>query len=239
MFQSKRIRSRTFRVAVIAIVAIFVGSGFMVYANFHSNKTDAAVIAGQSNPDSAVFALGKLAVKAAASHDGYSRDQFGSGWATVGSCDMREQILNRDLEHVKDKSADDCTVLSGTLDDPYSGETIQFIRGPGTSEVVQIDHIVAVSNAWQTGAQSLTPDEREQFYNDPLELIAVSGVQNNAKSDADASEWLPSNKSYECRYVARQIAVKLKYHLWITSAEREAIQSTLNACPGQLLPQVN
>jgi hypothetical protein len=104
---------------------------------------------------------------------------------------------------------------------------------------VQIDHVVAVSDAWQKGAQALDVSTRAQFYNDPLNLLAVDGPSNQKKSDADAATWLPPNKSYRCRYVARQIAVKAKYSLWVTQAEHDAMKNVLSTCPGQTLPIEN
>jgi len=86
------------------------------------------------------------------------------------------------------------------------------------------------------GAQQLSSKEREQLANDPLELLAVDGLANQQKSDGDAATWLPSNKPFRCQYVARQIAVKQKYKLWVTSAEKDAMNRILAACPDQGLP---
>lgn len=186
----------------------------------------------------ATVALETLEAKGRAPKTGYAREQFGAGWAEVDGCDMRQFILQRDLEpEVLD--TDDCTVLSGTLNDPYTGKTIQFQRGTGTSNKVQIDHVVALSNAWQTGAQQLDVSVRTEFANDPLNLLAVDGPTNQKKSDADAATWLPPNKAYRCRYVARQIAVKAKYHLWVTPAEHDAMANILTTCPNQQLPVVS
>ena len=181
---------------------------------------------------SAAEALQKLSVKGRAPKTGYTRDQFGDGWDTVSGCTTRNIILHRDLANaVVD---DSCKVISGTLADPYSGETIQFTAAKASA--IQIDHVVALSDAWQTGAQLLTAKQREQLANDPLELLAVSGQQNQAKSDGDAATWLPKNKAFRCEYVARQIAVKIKYSLWVTSAEKDAIAGILDACPNEPLP---
>lgn len=127
-------------------------------------------------------------------------------------------------------------MISGILNDPYTGKIIQFKRGGGTSGSVQIDHVVALSDAWQKGAQQLSKDDRVKIANDPLELLAVDGPANMQKSDGDAATWLPSNKPFRCQYVARQIAIKLKYNLWVTKAEYEAMDKILHRCPGQLLP---
>ena len=100
----------------------------------------------------------------------------------------------------------------------------------------EIDHVVAVSDAWQKGAQQISSKARYSFYNDPLNLLAVDGPTNSAKGDGDAATWLPPNKSYRCAYVARQVAVKAKYKLWVTSAEKTAIQGILAKCPKQPVP---
>jgi hypothetical protein len=117
----------------------------------------------------------------------------------------------------------------------YSGEQIPFLRGETTSALIQIDHVVALSNAWQTGAFSLSVKVRTALANDPLNLLAVKGVLNSQKSDGDAATWLPPNKSYRCDYVARQIAVKKKYGLWVTAPERDAMVRILAKCPEQTI----
>lgn len=180
---------------------------------------------------SAAEALEKLAVKGRAPKTDYSRTQFGSGWATTSGCDTRNIILNRDLKDVV--LSEVCTVMSGILNDPYTGTTIHFKRGESD---IQIDHVIALSNAWQTGAQLLTKEMRVQLANDPLELIAVQGEANQQKSDGDAATWLPSNKDFRCQYVARQIAVKQKYALWVTAPEKDAMLKVLSTCPEQVLP---
>jgi hypothetical protein len=178
-----------------------------------------------------------LRVKGRAPMTGYSRDQFGPAWADVdgNGCDTRNDILARDLTG-EDTGNDACTVLTGTLVDPYSGRVIHFHRGMGTSSRVQIDHVVALGDAWQTGAQQWTATRRAQFANDPLNLLAVDGPLNESKGDADAASWLPPNKSYRCHYVARQVAVKARYGLWVTSAEHDAIARILATCPAERLP---
>lgn len=194
-----------------------------------SNKVKGVTTAGL-----AVDALGALLIKGRSANSGYSRDKFGSGWSTQSGCDTRNIILNRDLTNVIiDK---DCNVTSGILDDPYSGKVIQFKRGSDSSSDIQIDHVVALSDAWQKGAQSLTPERRVSMANDPLELLAVDGPANIQKSDGDAATWLPLNKPFRCQYVARQIAVKQKYNLWLTQSEHDAIEGILKKCPNQLLP---
>lgn len=181
---------------------------------------------------SAAEALEKLPVKGRAPKTGYTRDQFGGGWATVQGCSTRNIILHRDMENVN--VDEKCVVLSGTLDDPYTGEIIEFTKE--RSSAVQIDHVIALSDAWQKGAQQLSKEERKKLANDPLELLAVSGPDNQAKGDGDAATWLPKNKAFRCEYIARQIAIKIKYTLWVTLAEKEAMHSVLKTCPEQALP---
>lgn len=141
---------------------------------------------------------------------------------------MRNIILARDMVDVV---VDDlCRVQSGTLHDPYTSETIVFQRGESTSQLVQIDHVVALSDAWQKGAQQLSYENRVELSNDPLNLLAVKGASNQQKGDGDAATWLPPNKAFRCQYVARQVAVKQKYSLWLTSAEKSAIAQILSQC---------
>lgn len=196
-------------------------------------------ISAEAAVSTAEQTLNKLAVKGRAPKTGYSRDQFGQRWADVNrnGCDTRNDILQRDLTNIIFKpGTHNCVVLSGTLKDPYSGKIINFVRGNKTSLEVQIDHVVALSDAWQKGAFKLDLTKRTAFANDPLNLLAVDGPLNGQKSDSDAASWLPPLKSFRCKYVARQIAVKYKYSIWITAAEKSAMQAILAKCPGELLP---
>lgn len=172
--------------------------------------------------------LDSLPVKGRAPKTGYARTQFGDGWVRIGSCDMRNIILARDMTN--EVVSTNCKVLSGLLDDPYTGTSIRFTRGVTTSDDVQIDHVVALSNAWQTGAQYLPYATREKLANDPLELLAVDGAANQQKGDGDAATWLPPNKPFRCQYVSRQIDVKAKYGLWVTPAEKDAMVRVLSSC---------
>ncbi|WP_203963418.1 HNH endonuclease family protein [Actinocatenispora thailandica] len=166
---------------------------------------------------------------------GYSRDQFGHGWIDTdhNGCDTRNDILRRDLSGVVAKAGTHgCVVAGGVLNDHYTGTTITFHRGETTSTAVEIDHLVALADAWRTGAQDMSTAQREQLANDPIELLAVSGPANESKGDQDASQWLPSNNAFDCTYVADQITIKATYGLWITSAEHDAMASTLRDCGG-------
>lgn len=180
-------------------------------------------------------ALAALPTKGRAPKTGYKRSQFGDGWAKAGGCDTRNVILRRDLTNAV-LGDDNCKVQAGALSDPYTGQRIAFKRGANSSGAVQIDHVVALSNAWQTGAQQLSSEQRISLANDPLELLAVDGPANQQKGDGDAATWLPSNKPFRCQYIARQIAIKKKYSLWVTPPERTAMERILASCPEQRLP---
>ena len=189
---------------------------------------------GSDEAIEALRILNTLPVKGRAPKTGYSRTQFGDAWSDIdhNGCDTRNDILNRDLTAKQHKNPRGCVVISGILNDPYTGKVINFMRGKDTSEQVQIDHVVALSDAWQSGAQEISAQERLQLANDPENLLAVDGPANQQKSDSDAATWLPANASFRCPYVARQIRVKAKYHLWVKPAEKEAMINVLTPCAG-------
>jgi hypothetical protein len=224
------------RLIAVSIVVVVLISLFIINGSFEQpvKQTVQSQTATNSSTTLAAYVVNTLALKGRAPKTNYSREQFGPGWATVNGCDTRNIILNRDVRNpVVDEN---CNVLSGILNDPYTGKAIEFKRGLETSADVQIDHVVALSDAWQTGAQHLTKAQRIALANDPLELLAVDGPANQQKSDGDAATWLPSNKPFRCQYVARQVAIKKKYGLWVTQPEKDAILGILKSCPTQKLP---
>jgi hypothetical protein len=185
----------------------------------------------------ALAVLDTLKIKGRAPKTGYDREQFGPAWSDVdhNGCDTRNDILNRDLADKQWRpGTHDCVVIAGTIVDPYTAKPIQFEKAHAIA--LQIDHVVALSDAWQTGAQQLSASARLQFANDPVNLLAVDGPTNESKGDSDAASWLPPNKRFRCTYVARQIAVKARYELWVTEAEHDALARVLTACPGQRIP---
>ncbi|MBH1937353.1 HNH endonuclease [Streptomyces sp. AV19] len=199
---------------------------------------------GKAANGTARAALDTLSVKQPAAKSGYDREgKFGRAWSdktdAPGSgnrCDTRNDILARDLKSPRNDGSSSCVVASGTLDDPYTGKKIKFQRGTGTSSAVQIDHVVALGQAWVSGAQKISQRQREALANDPLNLIAADGPANGQKSDKDASKWLPGNTAYQCTYVARQIAVKKKYGLAVHQGEKDAMARVLKTCPNEKLP---
>jgi hypothetical protein len=188
----------------------------------------------ERRPGTALAALERLEVKGRAPKTGFDREQFGGDWATVDGCDTRDRILQRDLRRITTERGSTCDVQSGLLADPYTAGPVRFERG-GASEV-DVDHVVALGDAWQTGAQQWSYEKRVRFANDPLNLLAVDASANRQKADSDAASWLPPNKAFRCDYIARQIAVKRRYRAWVKPAERDAMERVLARCPRTRLP---
>lgn len=202
-------------------------------ANVQDEQTEAAAEVAAT-----LATLDSLEVKGRAPMTGYEREEFGQAWSddvTVefghNGCDTRNDILRRDLDNLVIKDGThECVALSGTLQDPYSGRAIDFQRGADTSSAVQIDHVVALADAWQKGAQQWSPDQRRNFANDPGNLLAVDGPLNQKKGAGDAATWLPPNTAFRCQYAQRIVEVKAAYGVWVTDAEQEALRRQLLAC---------
>jgi Protein of unknown function (DUF1524) len=245
------IRRRVIAAIIIALCVVFVITSSVLFApRFSASGVARPAPLSPSTPSpigplpsqtpverdaigstTAVALLASVLVKPALPITGYNRTgDFGTAWLDEdhNGCDTRDDILSRDLTAAT--RAGSCRVLTGTLVSPYTGATIHFVRGVKTSALVQIDHLVALGDAWETGAQALTQAERLDLANDPLELLAVDGRSNDEKSDKDASQWLPPNASFDCAYVARQISVKVTYSLWVTPAEHDAMAAVLAQC---------
>ncbi|WP_284977396.1 HNH endonuclease family protein [Arthrobacter sp. efr-133-TYG-104] len=230
---------------VAALTWFFLSGQFAVSEPAVSGPVDAPVFnpawmkplpdASAVAPAKALDALERLRVKGKAPQTGYDRTQFGQAWLDVdrNGCDTRNDILRRDLSAVVFAEGSSCKVSAGDFMEPYTGLRVSFRRGQDTSASVQIDHVVALSNAWQTGAQQLTPHQRQTLANDPLNLLAADGPANVKKGAGDAATWLPANKNFRCHYVARQISVKTAYSLWVTPAEKDAMKRVLGSCPDQ------
>ena len=225
--------------AACGVVPVAIsGSGSASSATAPSSSAAEAARAPYVDVKTALARLTTLPVKGRAPMTGYDRAAFGPAWSDAtdaewghNGCDTRNDILRRDLQSVTlEPGTHGCVVLTGTLQDPYGNTTIHFVRGVGTSNAIQIDHVVALADAWQKGAQGWDAEKRKEFANDPRELLAVSGSLNESKRDGDAATWLPPNKAYRCAYVAQQVAVKKAYGLWVTQAEHDAITHVLDVC---------
>jgi len=186
----------------------------------------------------ALAQLETLEVKGRAPMTGYDRANYGPAWSDDvrveggrNGCDTRNDILRRDLTDITIRpGTHGCVVESGTLLDPYTGTTINFVRGPRSREV-HIDHIVALADSWQKGAQSWDADTRRDFANDPRNLITVGAAPNQQKGASDAATWLPPNKAHRCAYATSIVDVKATYGLWVTAAEKDALHRELMQCP--------
>lgn len=213
-------RTVALSIFLIALISLLL-AGLLSNSSNNSNATKL------NNIQSALSKLTELTIAPKKSKEAYNRNYFGSGWSVTNGCDTRNLILYRDLDDTTINA--DCLVLSGMLVDPYSGQIINFKRGSSSSDV-QIDHVVALSDAWLSGAEYQSQSERILFANDPLELLAVSAKQNQAKLGSDASKWLPPNKAYQCTYVARQIDIKTKYKLTVSETEKDTMRKVLSGC---------
>ena len=204
-------------------------SEFTQAVNDGADYAAEAVSAPDENASLARDILEKLEVKGRAPKTDYSREQFYSGWPNVDGCSLRQRIIRR--EFGQSAVLNECNVMAGEYDEPYTGEQMVFTEREQISKGIQIDHVVALSDAWQKGAQNIPAEKRYELATDPLNLLAVDGDANKKKSDGDAATWLPSNKKFRCQYVARQVSVKYKYSLWVTEAEKNAILKVLENCP--------
>lgn len=218
-------------VVTLALVLVVAGCAPGLQLLPHQSTSAPPSVAA---PETALAQLQDLAVRGRAPLTGYDRDLF--AWRSDtdrNGCDTRNDVLRRDLTHITLRP-NGCVVLTGDLTSPYTGETFAFTRGEHNN--IDIDHVVALGNAWQTGAQAWDDAERARFGNDPLNLLAVESEVNQRKSAGDAATWLPPYRPGRCAYVARQVAVKHRYGLWVTPSERDAIERILTACPDEPAP---
>lgn len=237
----KNSNSSKFRLRRVVTVILVFGAIISWLAlnpnSFEKHFVEAETSAASSDINNsnllATEVLEKIEVKGRAPKTGYTRDEFYSTWPNANGCNLRQRIIKRELGDSAKLSDDNCTVISGEYDEPYTGAHLVFYQKSDLSSGVQIDHVVALSDAWQKGAQNISKDERYKLATDPLNLLAVDAKTNQGKSDGDAATWLPPNKKFRCAYVARQVSVKYKYHLWVTDAEKSAISNVLGNCPNE------
>jgi hypothetical protein len=226
---NRRRRINKIILRVVGVFAVLLFTAFMVHTY---NKEKVGKTYHPVAQQDALTLLETIPVKGRAPKTGFSRDKFGppvTGARAVNGCDIRNYILRRDLSDVV-TAAGDCTVLSGVLHDPYTGRDVQFNREEGTDVLVHIDHVVALLDAWQKGAQQWDQDKRVRFAKDPLNLLAVSGKANRQKGAGDVATWLPSNKDFRCDYVTTVVKVKAKYGVWMTESEHHEASRILTIC---------
>ncbi|GGV18656.1 hypothetical protein GCM10010182_45240 [Actinomadura cremea] len=168
--------------------------------------------------------LASLTVRAEGSMSGYDREKF-PHWIDQGdSCNTRETVLKRDGANVAVGS--DCYPDSGSWYSPYDGATWT------QPSDIDIDHMVALAEAWRSGASGWTTSRRQAFANDlsSSQLWAVTDNVNQSKGDQDPAEWTPPRAAFHCMYARSWIDVKWRYGLTVDSAERGALTGMLNSC---------
>lgn len=221
-------------VLVTALTGVIITNPNSYEQLFQQTTSADSVVPDSSNPSNTLLAstvLTKLTIKGRAPKTGYSREEFYSGWPEIEGCSLRQRIIKRELGENATLGDDNCTVVAGEFKEPYTGNHMTFHAKSDFSKNIQIDHVVALSDAWQKGAQYLSSETRYALATDPLNLLAVDSKTNQGKSDGDAATWLPPNKAFRCQYIARQISVKYKYNLWVTEAEHDAMARVLETCP--------
>ena len=229
------------RAIPVLVLVVAVGVAVAIWLHFHA-ETMVAVPHGVPHSQGSVgyeqvrVYLARLPVKGWDRRRDFTRSRFGEAWSDDvevelghNGCNTRDDVLRRDLTDVAIRPGT-CFVERGTLHDPYRGETIAFVRGPATSDAVQIDHVVSLADAWYKGARDWDDERRRNFANDPRNLLAVSAKGNFDKAFRDAASWLPPNVEFRCEFVARQVAVKTAYGLWVSNKEERAIAEVLSSC---------
>lgn len=244
-------RRRRALASVLAVLVVAVVAGILIWqerSNHISSPsptwrapepTSSAVPASKydaSRYDAARQQLKALQVRGWDRESDFRRYQFGEAWSDDvnvefghNGCNTRDDILRRDLRNLVVRPFT-CFAQSGTLIDPYTGATIEFVRGPESSNSVEIDHVVALADAWYKGARAWDPQRRLDFANDPRNLLAVSPKANFDKAFRDAASWLPPNEAFRCDFVARQVDVKTAYGLWLSAKEKKAMTDVLARC---------
>lgn len=218
--------------AVLSVTVVLVAGPIVRdWTDTHEASTSQTSPAGRADFAEARQMLASIPVKGRAPMTGYRRDLYGRGWPTVAGCNMRDRILSRDLVDVVHRpGTHGCVVESGTLHDPYTGKTIHFLKGNKTSTLVQVDHRYPLALSWQQGAQQWTPAKREQFYADPINLVAVAGEINQAKGASGPGSWLPPAKATRCRYVADFVHVASRYALSMNPGDHQTAEAVLRRC---------
>jgi Protein of unknown function (DUF1524) len=223
--------------AALIILAIAAAVGWQYFRDTRSPQPDA----GPSPTATPNYGGARQQMEALPVHgwdrlSDFQRFRFGEAWSDDvnvefghNGCNTRDDILRRDLADLQVRPGT-CFAQSGVLHDPYTGATIDFVRGPDTSSTVQIDHLVSLADAWYKGARLWDDQRRRDFANDPRNLLAVGGKINFDKAFRDVGSWLPPDAAFRCAFVARVVAVKTVYQLWVSGNEKDALRRVLRDC---------
>ncbi|KAA8913778.1 hypothetical protein FN846DRAFT_60739 [Sphaerosporella brunnea] len=154
---------------------------------------------------------------------GYERSKF-PHWITINGCSTRETVLKRDGTGLKLGAG--CSTSAGTWYSAYDGATWT------SPSDLEIDHVVPLFDAWKSGANAWTTDERRNFANDLTnpQLIAITSRVNTSKGGKSPDDWKPPLTSYYCTYAKMWVQVKSVYSLSVTSDEKNALDDMLKTC---------
>ncbi|MEU2313122.1 HNH endonuclease family protein [Streptomyces albidoflavus] len=164
------------------------------------------------------------------SREGYKRTSF-KHWtdADRNGCNTRSEVLIAE-SRVKPTTEDRCRVVSGEWYSYYDGVTVDAPGG------LDIDHMVPLAEAWDSGASTWTAARREAYANDlgaDASLVAVTARTNRSKADQDPAEWLPPLADARCTYIAEWVATKLRWQLAADDTERAALTDIAGGCGQQ------
>ncbi len=219
-------------VALLCLVTITMLTVVALGLTSRPTRTARTTWAAASDAGTARGRLAALHVVQPSPEVAYDRVRdFGPAWSDVdhNGCDTRNDILQRDLTEVT--FTDDpggCVVASGRMVEPYTGAHVTFSRSDPTT--IQIDHLVPLHAAWALGAWAWEPELRTAFANDPVNLVAVDGPANQAKSDSLVDRWRPDNEAVHCVYAVNTVDVHHRYGLGVTTGERRALAGMLDRC---------
>jgi hypothetical protein len=157
---------------------------------------------------------------------GYKRDNF-KHWISAGNgCDSRKAVIISEAI-VKPTVEKGCVIKGGEWLSVYD-----LVKVTEATKL-DVDHMVPLAEAWDSGAQSWDAKRRQMYANDqtdPRHLIAVTGSSNRSKSDQDPADWMPTNKAYACEYLTNWVSIKVRWALSVDKKEKEFIATNLKTC---------
>lgn len=157
---------------------------------------------------------------------GYKRTLFKHWVGTGNGCDSRKSVIISEAI-VKPKVDAGCKIIGGEWLSIYDNVKV------ADAGKLDVDHMVPLAEAWDSGASAWDAAKREMYANDqtdPRHLIAVTGASNRSKSDQDPAEWMPTNKTYACEYLTNWVSIKVRWNLSVDKTEKTFIATGLKSC---------
>ena len=235
--RARRIATKRLGIVAAALVAAVVVAGCTSSSRVFTPQANFEIVAPPApepptTKGTVLDLLGTLQIRTDQGDPGFASDSFDTTYLTVAGskCNALNFVLERDLTNVLAKAKHVCEVVSGALFDPYAAKWLWYETQP-PNNLVSLDYVVALADAWASGASTWSADQRHKFANDPDELLAVATADLGLKGQSDASLWLPPETSDQCSYVAQQIKVKAEFLLTVTQAEHDAFAAVLANCP--------